>query len=378
MLKHISGAVLLAAVQSLFPSLATAQTAGSLVSADPVVETPGGMQAWRISYWTTDQDGRPGQVTGMIVAPREATPPAPRKVIAWAHGTSGVAEKCALSTHADFFTATPGLADMIRRGYTVVAPDYPGLGSAMPHPYLLGGETARSVLDAVRAARGIPGAASGATFAVWGESQGGHAALWTASEARSYAPELALIATAAAAPPTDLAANLRLGSDANVKAMLSAFTLQSWSRRFGYSLTPTVNRANAGVVKRLAQNNCIELGKNPRLGTILGVVSVRNALKGKDIGGIAPWSGVVRANSVVPRRVPGPLLIAQSVDDPVVAPAVTRTFARQWCRTGRALRYVSLPGADHGHSARDSAAVTLDWIDARFAGAPPPSDCRTL
>src|SRR3546814_2887094 len=77
------------------------------------------------------------------------------------------------------------------------------------------------LLDAVRAARAIPGAAAGSSFAVWGESQGGHAALWTAIAARSYAPELTLVGTAAAAPPTDLAANLREGSDMNARALLA-------------------------------------------------------------------------------------------------------------------------------------------------------------
>src|SRR3546814_1375527 len=95
--------------------------------------------------------------------------------------------------------------DAVRNGYVVVAPDYIGLASPTMHPFLVGPDTANAVLDAVRAAREIPGAAAGSNFAVWGESQGGHAALWTATAARSYAPDLALVATAAAAPPTDLA-----------------------------------------------------------------------------------------------------------------------------------------------------------------------------
>src|SRR3546814_14697442 len=112
----------------------------------------------------------------MVVAPREAMPAQPRHVIAWTHGTWGVAEKCAPSISPDFFTATPMVEAMIARGYVVVAPDYPGLGGAMPHPYLVGGATAHSVPDAVRAASGISAAAAGPRFAVWGESQGGPAA----------------------------------------------------------------------------------------------------------------------------------------------------------------------------------------------------------
>lgn len=352
--------------------------AGTLVSAVPVVATPPGMQAWRVAYWTTDQDGRAQRVTGMVIAPREAIPAAPRAVIAWTHGTWGVVEKCAPSLSAKFFDATPALADMVRRGYVVVAPDYPGLGSAMPHPYLIGNETARSVLDSLRAARQIPGAAAGSRFAVWGESQGGHAALWTASLARSYAPELTLVAAAAAAPPTDLPQNLRLGSDANVRAMLTAFTAYSWSVRFDVPLTSLFGRNNQGIARRLAQNNCITLGASPKLGTILGVASIKQGLKGKDMGRIEPWAGIARRNSVDPRNVPGPLLIAQSVNDPVVAPSVTRGFARLRCRTGQPLRWISLPGGDHGQSARDSAKPTLDWIDARFAGARPATDCGKI
>ena len=37
-----------------------AQQGGALISADPVVETPAGMQAWKIRYWTTD-DGEIGR-----------------------------------------------------------------------------------------------------------------------------------------------------------------------------------------------------------------------------------------------------------------------------------------------------------------------------
>src|SRR3546814_17226491 len=86
----------------------------------------------------------------MVVAPREAMPAQPRHVIAWTHGPWGVAEKCAPSISPDFFTATPMVEAMIARGYVVVAPDYPGPGGAMPHPYLVGGDTAPSVLDPVR------------------------------------------------------------------------------------------------------------------------------------------------------------------------------------------------------------------------------------
>jgi acetyl esterase/lipase len=256
---------------------AAAQSAGMLSTAEPVAAAPSGMQAWRVRYWTTSDQGRPIEVTGMVVAPRDRRP-GTRPVLAWAHGTSGVVERCAPSLSDKFFTWTPGLNEAIRRGYTVVAPDYPGLGSAMPHPYLGGVATARSVLDAVRSARGIPGASASARFAVWGESQGGHAALWTGQLARVYAADLELVGVAAAAPPTDLVENLRAGGDPSIRAFLTAFVAYSWSQHFGAPLSTLGNRATQGVITRLARNNCPEPGMKPRLGTMLGTLSLRNAL----------------------------------------------------------------------------------------------------
>ncbi|MDH4746028.1 lipase family protein [Sphingomonas sp. CBMAI 2297] len=386
MLRTLLSAILLlialpATALAQRPAQRQAESPGTLISAEPVSGGTDAMRSWRIAYWTSDAQGRAIRVTGMIVAPRDRVPsPAPRRVIAWTHGTWGVVERCAPSLSPDFWQATPALAEMIARGYLVVAPDYPGLGSPMAHPYLIGIDTARAVLDAVRAARSLREARAGADFAVWGESQGGHAALWTGAEAARYAPELRLLGTAAAAPPTDLAANLRSGSDANVRAMLAAYAAYSWSRHFGHPLSSLFNKTNAGVATRLARNNCVELGKKPRLGTILGIAAIRGALRSKDMGSTPPWAGIARANSVAPGAVPGPLLIAQGSADTVVAPAVTLAFARQRCRAGAPLRYISLPGGDHGAAARDAGAArtTLDWIDARFAGARPPNDCGRI
>ena len=357
-----------------------AQQAGTLVAATPVVPPrgvlAGPVQAWKIAYWTRDAKGARRQVTGMVIAPANRMG-GPRPVIAWAHGTWGVAQKCAPSASADFYTVTPALSEMIARGYTVVAPDFPGLGSAGAHPYLVGIDTGRSVLDAVRAAGAVPGASAGKRFAVWGESQGGHAALWTGQLARSYAPGFELVGIAAAAPPTDLAANLRGSTNKSVRALLTAFTAYSWGRHYGVPLTSLGNRQTQGIVTRLAQNNCVNIDGKPRLGTVLGIAVVQQRLAKVDLGMLPPWSTFARSNSVMPRFA-APLFIAQSEADPLVAPDVTRAFAKAACRNGTRLRYLALPGGSHATSAKDSATATLDWIDARFAGTPAPSDCKSI
>lgn len=370
---------ILAALSLALPSTPVfAQSAGTLEAADPVVVAPAGMQAWRVRYWTTSDRGAPIRVTGMIIAPRDARPAAMRPVLAWAHGTWGVVERCAPSLNRQFFTGTPGLSEAIRRGYTVVAPDYPGLGSPMPHPYLGGVATAHSVLDAVRSARAIRGAAAGASFAVWGESQGGHAALWTGQLARAYAPELRLVGVAAAAPPTDLVENLTAGSNPTVRAFLTAFVAYSWSRHFGAPLSTLGNRTTQGVITRLARNNCLEPGMRPRLATLIGTLSLRSALRNVDLGRIEPWARLARENSPAARPHGVPLLIAQNPADTIVGAEVTLAFARRMCGNGARLRYLAITGKGHETSGADSADTTLDWIDARFAGAQAPSDCGRI
>ena len=374
-MRHLFAAVLLT-IFSALSQPAAAQQAGRLISAEPIVDTPAGVQAWRVRYWTTNQYGQPLAVTGIVAAPREAIPPRSRRVIAWTHGAWGVAEKCAPSLSPNFFSATAGI-DAVSRGYVVVAPDYIGLASPTMHPFLVGPDTAHAVLDGVRAAREISGAAAGNDFAVWGESQGGHAALWTATAARSYAPDLTLVATAAAAPPTDLAANLREGSDKNARALLLSFALHSWSTLYGFSMDGVANRTNQGIITRLAQNNCVSLDKKPKLGTILGILTIVRATKNKDIAKIEPFGSFARANSVDAARVPGPLLIAQSRNDTIVAPSVTRKFAKAVCRRGTGIRWIDMSG-DHGNSARESAQETIGWITSRFDGNPAPNDCRRI
>jgi dipeptidyl aminopeptidase/acylaminoacyl peptidase len=166
---------------------------------------PGGGDAFRILYRSTGLNGEPIAVSGAIFIPPGPVPEHGRNVIAFAHPTSGVVEACAPSLMPDVSGMIWGLADMLAQGYVVVATDYPGLGvPGQIHPYLIGVSEGRAVLDSVRAARALPRSGASNHFAVWGHSQGGHAALYTGELAASYAPDLKLVGVAAAAPATYL------------------------------------------------------------------------------------------------------------------------------------------------------------------------------
>ena len=189
----------------------------------------GGMgDAFRILYRSTDPSGRPIPVSGAIYIPNGPAPAGGRNIIAWAHPTSGVMPPCAPSLMPDVGGMMWNLPNMITQGYIVVATDYPGLGTDGIHPYLIGESEARSVLDSVRAARDMPNTGASNRFAVWGHSQGGHAALYTGEVAARYAPELKLVGVAAAAPATYLVELFdadevdRAGSAGDERALLDA------------------------------------------------------------------------------------------------------------------------------------------------------------
>ncbi|MEO7276730.1 MAG: alpha/beta fold hydrolase, partial [Sphingomicrobium sp.] len=346
------------------------------------------MRAWSIHYWSMGENGQLQDLTGIVAAPDTGQSSPTRPVLAWTHGTWGVARQCAPSLSPSFFDSTPGTSptfftatpalDMVAKGYVVVAPDYPGLGSAGVHPYLGGVPAGRSTLDAVRAARALDGAGAGRRYAIWGASQGGHAALWTAQLASSYAPELDLVGVAAAAPPTDLAANLRGGTNPLIRAFLTAFTAYSWSGYYGAPLSSLGRPQTQMIITRLAQNNCVSIDSKPKLGAMIGMVMLRNQLTGVDLGAIQPWAAIAQKNSVQASAITVPMLVAQNPADVIIAPAVTRTYARQACAAGKSVKWIDIVGKGHPTSAQDSAPATLQWIADRFAGKPAPSDCGSI
>ncbi|KAI1692894.1 hypothetical protein DdX_20963 [Ditylenchus destructor] len=66
---RVSLASIVAAALLTMPAAASAQRAGTLVSADPVGSAPDGMRAWRVRYRTLSDRNQPIEVSGMVIAP---------------------------------------------------------------------------------------------------------------------------------------------------------------------------------------------------------------------------------------------------------------------------------------------------------------------
>jgi dienelactone hydrolase len=159
-----------------------------------------------ILYRSSGGDGP--LVSGSVAVPKGKTPKGGWPVVAYAHGTTGVADACAPTRGYDVNDLTsyafPLLQRWLKAGFAVVRTDYNGLGTRGVHEYLVGKSEGRAVLDSVLAARQLLPRTLSKRYVIAGHSQGGHAALFAAAAAPHYAPGLRLRGTVAFAPASHL------------------------------------------------------------------------------------------------------------------------------------------------------------------------------
>lgn len=255
------------------------------------------------------------------------------------------------------------------KGYVVTATDYPGLGTTGPHPYLVGVSEGRAVL----AARALTETGAGDRFAVWGHSQGGHAALFAGEMAASYAKDVKLVGVAAAAPASELGKLFEDDLTTTAGHGLTALTLSAWSRLYDMALDAVVSSDAIGNVEKVGAE-CLS-GFSDLVVDIKAVEHLKKTFLSSDPVNTPPWSKVVSMNT--PGQVPagGPVFIAQGSGDKVVDPPVTTQFASKLCQQGAAVRFFEVPDATHQMIANVSAAAAVAWMADRFAGTPPPTNC---
>jgi hypothetical protein len=155
---------------------------GTLIRAEPFdgYSLPAGASAVRILYHSRTLAGADVAASGVVLIPAGAAPPEGWPVIAWAHGTAGVARMCAPSLMKDVLYGSEGLMPMVAAGFAVVATDYAGLGTPGPHQYDNKIPQAHDVVYSVPAARAaVP--SLGRRWVAIGHSQGG-VAVWGVAE----------------------------------------------------------------------------------------------------------------------------------------------------------------------------------------------------
>lgn len=362
-----------------------AGTAGWVIRSRPLTGTmalAGAARNTLVLYRSTDPRGRPIAVSGSISMPPGAPPQGGWPVITWTHGTTGIAPVCAPSLDTATGPEHPYIAHIatllegfVRAGFAIVATDYQGLGAGDFHPFLQGAPNARNALDIIRAARELE-PSLGPRFGVMGHSQGGHAALFTAAEAPTHAPELQLVGTIAMAPGSQIAARLAAVM-ASPRAELALpyvlYVLQSYATT--YPEIDLTRILTAQAIAHLPDLRVQCMTHALSTGYWASAIAKDQFLPNPVL---APFLAIAARNEPGGLRITTPAMVMQGGADVTVRPRDTDATARQFCTAGTPLTYGTFPGADHNGVMVSGAGGALEWMRARFAGEGAPGNCANL
>jgi alpha-beta hydrolase superfamily lysophospholipase len=329
-------------------TLIWARKAGGLVPLENAASTK------LVLYTSITPQGKRVAVSGSVSVPKGRPPEGGWPVISYAHGTTGTADVCAPSRNRKGDPAAgyisyidPELNDWLKAGYAVVRSDFQGLGTPGPHAYLIGKAEGRGVLDIVRAARTLdPGI--GKRFLISGHSQGGHAALFAAGEAKSYVPDLALRGTVAYAPASHLKEQAEL-----LPALTAPSGLTALAALIVQGAT-TASTAAAPIDPDLLLSDQV-LGYYPLVNQLcLSQLSTPNRLAGiAPSTMIRPMADTAALFSLLEKQNPAvetkaPVLIAQGDADTTVFKLFTDPLVSELSNLGDKVTYKVYPGVDHG------------------------------
>lgn len=353
---------------------------GILLRSEPFMRgAPAGARGWRILYTTTLDAGTPALASGIVLAPARASS-GPLPVVAWAHGTTGVVPGCGPSQLEDYLDSggLPALAQVVERGWVLVATDYPGMGTSGTAPYLIGEGEARAVLDSVRAVRQFEGIEVSAQTIVWGHSQGGHSALWTGILAPTYAPDVPLTGVAALAPATDLISLVREAQGTPIGAMISAFVVRAYADFYPDVRPEDVVRRSARLLSSDIAGRCLAGPKT--LVSVVEALALGGLIFAGDPGADGPLARRLMENTPL-GMIPSPLLIGQGLTDELVRPSIQAAYVQARCAAGQRLEYRTYGGRDHMQLVQESAALADDlirWTHERFDGLPQAAGCHAV
>jgi pimeloyl-ACP methyl ester carboxylesterase len=347
------------------PAAIPAKGHGGLIWARKLTGTAalkGGAGNRLVLYRSAGVDGKAIAVSGVVSIPKGKAPKGGWPVITWGHGTTGIADACAPSrdsganpAHRLINYAYPLLQRWLKAGYAVVRTDYEGLGTPGQHPYLVGRSEGRSMLDMVRAARKLD-KRLGKKVVISGHSQGGQSALWAASLAPKWTPELKVRGTVALAPVSHLAAQIPLLAALREPGGLSglaAMILRGLDVAAPQLGVPALLGERAAALYPLTLTRCLgPLGAADAFG---GVAPADLLRPGADTAPIA--TGLSQNADPDGLKIRTPVQIQQGEADATVFKTFTDQLVAGYSSNVKRLTYKTYPGVDHGGAVKDAKSA---------------------
>lgn len=357
------------------------------------VPAPKGAMAWRIMYVSTIYNGTHVAVSGLVVAPRRGrVPKGGRKVLAWAHGTTGGARSCAPSEQSNpaqnlvnyysfsspygIDVGVPALTTFLNRGYVVAATDYQGLGGPGVHQYAVGGTEAHNVLDAVKAAQRIASTHAGNDVVTLGWSQGGGASIWVGQDA-AYGKPLRVLGSAALAPAVEIGPQVQgkiPPGPTSVSAPYHDAALTINLMRGMHAAYPRLPLNQVLTPQGLTAIAAYRYECNVHLGDVLEEQGLKPIMLLK-LPPPSDWLQKLYANTQGSRSTVGPVLVMQGTADTVVNPNAATAYVHKACQFHQPVQFSRYQGATHQTIPYVAQKQYLGWIADRFAGKRAPSNC---
>lgn len=355
---------------------------GLMLRSEPLEPLLGLAQAGtsvRILYTSTDgMDGKSTVVvSGAYFTPKGAAPPGGWPLVAWAHGTTGVADTCAPSWNPRSQRDAAYLNAWLDQGYAIVATDYQGLGTPGPHPYLAVRPEAYSMLDSIRSVlKAFPDVAN--RIIIVGQSQGGQAAFATLGFAPAYAPELNIRGGVATGVP--FLGQATLQPPATPPIAEKADPTVAYSLYIGIMIQ---QQDPTQATTQLVTPRAVPLFDEARttcVGPLFHAVSV---------------AGLSRANALTPAfrqafaavlpgmeystlHLPVPLFVGTGELDHDVPPASQLALVRSACAQGSVIEAHLYAGRDHGGTVNASLKDSVPFVRKVLAGEPIRSVCEPV
>ncbi|MET1072996.1 MAG: lipase family protein [Umezawaea sp.] len=337
---------------------------GTLLSHEPL---PGAFwpshtaEATRVLYQGVGYDGAGRAVSGSVFLPVGDPPRGGWPVVAFAHGTTGLSDRCAPSLTGLSRLEREHVSRWLAAGHVVAATDYEGLASAGPHPYFNGEAVADDVIDIVRATRALHDRAS-ASWLVAGFSQGAHAALFVGLMATRYAPDLDFRGTIALAPLVHLPLLIGILTEngATTVSILLPFLLAGLRTSHpDFDARPYLTDAGGRLVDAASTATLVDMFRaiGHQTNDTAGTTGIRAH------PGVDP---VLHACRVPVARMDRPVYLTAGDADEVVPVEVVEQFVADLRATGTQVRYDRHPGAAHadvlaaGHDSVITWSTTLD------------------
>jgi pimeloyl-ACP methyl ester carboxylesterase len=330
---------------------------------------PKGATAVRILYHSLDATGRDVATSGVVLIPSGTPGPKGWPVIAWAHGTSGVARLCAPSAMKDVYYGDEGLMPMVAAGFAVVATDYHGLGSdGGPHQYVNKVAQAHDVIYSIPAARAAV-KSLGAKWVADGHSQGGLAA-WGVAEAEHDLKDpdyLGAVSVAGVAREVDFFSHL--SNTPGVGFYLAFMAAGIRARYPDFDPHDLLSDAVLAHYSDVSTKGCFYYGY-----AVYAALPVGTLLRPQ-------WEKSVwvhrffEGNAVGSAPIGGPLFVIAGEADQTVPIEGVRAAVKQICAAKQPVTFRSYPGLDHDPTMEKSTPDQLEWIRSRFAGKPATSNC---